>query len=48
MWKDEMLAECRTLLSNVLLQPNVIDIWQWHPELEGCYSVRSGYEILTF
>jgi len=42
-----MLAECRNFLSNVFLQPNVTDNWQWQPDLAGGYSVRSGYEILT-
>jgi len=46
-WEDELLAECRTLLSNVLFQPIVSDIWQWHPDIAGGYSVRLGYEILT-
>ncbi|KEH38090.1 hypothetical protein MTR_2g461170 [Medicago truncatula] len=27
--------------------PNITYIWQWHPDLAGGYSVRSGYEILT-
>jgi len=45
--EEEMLANCRSLLSNVILQPNVSDIWQWHPDLAGGYSVRSGYQLLT-
>jgi len=28
-WKEEMLAECRVFISNVFLQPNVSDTWQW-------------------
>lgn len=46
-WEDELLVKCRTLLSNVLLQPTVSDVWQWHPSIAGGYSVRSCYEILT-
>jgi len=46
-WEEELLVECRIILSNVFLQLNVTDIWQWHPDLARGYSVRSGYEILT-
>jgi hypothetical protein len=42
-----MLAKCRVFLSNVILQHNVSDTWQWQPDLVGGYSVRLGYEILT-
>jgi len=42
-----MLADRRSLLSNVILQPNVSEILQWHPDLAGGYSVRLGYEILS-
>ena len=46
-WEDKMLVECRALISNISLQPNVSDSWQWHPDLVEGYSVRSGYAILT-
>jgi len=46
-WEEEMLEECRIFISNVFLQPNVTDTWQWLPDLAWGYSVHSGYEILT-
>jgi len=46
-WEEELLAECRLLLANVTLQINVSDIWQWHPDIVGGYSVRSGYQTLS-
>jgi len=42
-WEEELLAECRLLLANVTLHINVSDIWQWHPDNVGGYSVCSGY-----
>ncbi|GAU35817.1 hypothetical protein TSUD_155920 [Trifolium subterraneum] len=30
-WEEEMLEECRTLLSDIVLQPNVADQWLWRP-----------------
>lgn len=42
-----MSVECRIFLSNVFLEPNILDTWQWQPDLIGGYLVRSGYEILT-
>jgi len=35
------------LLSNVLLQVNVSDNWQWLPDVVGGYSVRSAYQVPT-
>jgi len=46
-WEEEMLEECRIFLSNVFLQLNVSDTWQWQPDPAGGYSVRSSYEVLT-
>ena len=39
--------ECRILLSTIVLQPNVPDKWQWLPDIEGGYSVRTGYQLLS-
>jgi len=36
-WEEDLVAECSTLLHNVILQPNVSDQWQWHPDIEGGY-----------
>lgn len=38
--------ECRILLANTLLS-SVSDHLQWHPDIVGGYSVRSGYQLLT-
>jgi len=46
-WEEELVAECRTLLSNVVLQPNVPYQWRWLPNTEGGYLVRTGYQLLT-
>ena len=34
-------------ISNVTLQYNVSDIWQWLPDIAGGYTVRTGYQLLT-
>lgn len=39
--------ECRRLLNKIVLQPNVSDRWQWHPDIEGGYIVHEAYQILT-
>jgi len=46
-WREELLEDCRLLLANVTLQINVSDIWLWHPDTTGGYSVRSGYQTLS-
>ncbi|MCI66906.1 hypothetical protein A2U01_0088164, partial [Trifolium medium] len=38
-WEEELLEECRTLLSDIALQPNVVDQWLWRPDPGGGYSV---------
>ncbi|MCI48383.1 receptor-like protein kinase ANXUR2, partial [Trifolium medium] len=46
-WEEEMLEECMTLLSDIVLQPNVVDQWVWRSD-PGCgYSVRGAYDLLT-
>ncbi|MCI09288.1 kinesin-like protein, partial [Trifolium medium] len=47
-WEDEMLRECRSLLSDIALQPNVTDQWLWRPDSGGGYTVRGVYNLLTF
>ena len=42
-----MLAECRTLLLDVSLNPNVSDRWVWLPDPSGGYTVRGAYSLLT-
>jgi hypothetical protein len=46
-WEEEMLAECRTLLLDVLLFPNVSDRWVWLPAPSDGYTVRGAYNLLT-
>jgi len=45
--EEEMVAECRNLLSNVTLQSNVSGSWQWQPDIAGGYLVRTCYQLLT-
>ena len=47
MWEEELLAECRMLLSNVLLQVNVSDHWQWLSDVVEGYLVCFAYQLLT-
>jgi hypothetical protein len=46
-WEEELLAEFKMLLSNVILQVDISDRWQWLPDIVGGYSVRSAYHLLT-
>ncbi|KEH42575.1 hypothetical protein MTR_1g070260 [Medicago truncatula] len=46
-WEEEMVAECRALLLDVSLSPNVSDKWVWLPDPSGGYSVRGAYDFLT-
>jgi len=46
-WEEELLAECRMLLSNVILQVDVSDRWQWLSDVVRGYLVRSAYHFLT-
>ncbi|MCI03096.1 heat-shock protein [Trifolium medium] len=46
-WEEEMLEECRSLLFDIVLQPNVADQWVWQPDPGGGYSVRGAYDLLT-
>jgi len=46
-WEKELLADCRALLHNVSLQDTTSDMWQWHLDLIGGYSVRGVYDMLT-
>ncbi|GAU12279.1 hypothetical protein TSUD_141870 [Trifolium subterraneum] len=47
-WEEEMLEECRTLFSNIVLQENTTNQWVWCPDPGGGYSVRGAYDLLTF
>ncbi|MCI93984.1 heat-shock protein, partial [Trifolium medium] len=42
-WEEEMLGECRGILSDIVLQPSVADHWLWRHDPGGGYAVRSAY-----
>lgn len=46
-WEEELLAECRTLLANVVVQSDVSDRWQWELDKNDGYKVRDAYHALT-
>jgi hypothetical protein len=46
-WEETLLGECRDLLANVFVQPNVSDRWQWDPDIRDGYTVNGAYHILT-
>ena len=45
-WEEDMLEECRALLFDVLLVPNVSNKWVWRPDIADGYSVRCAYDLL--
>jgi hypothetical protein len=38
-WEEDLLEECRALLFDVVLFPNVSDKWVWLPDIANGYSV---------
>jgi hypothetical protein len=46
-WEEELLEECRTLLFDVSVFPNVSDKWVWTPDPVRGYTVRGAYDLLT-
>ncbi|WJX36765.1 hypothetical protein P8452_24608 [Trifolium repens] len=46
-WEEELLGECRNLLSDLVLQPNVVDKWLWRHDPGDGYTVRGAYSLLT-
>jgi hypothetical protein len=46
-WEEEQLGECRHFLSDIVLQPSVVDQWLWWHDPGGSYSVRGTYTFLT-
>jgi len=42
-----MLEECRQLLDGVIVQANILDRWQWDPDIHEGYTIRGAYQILT-
>lgn len=47
MWEENLLEECRALLVDVSLFPNVSDKWMWPPNPMGGYLVRDAYDLLS-
>jgi hypothetical protein len=47
MWEEELLGECRNLISALVLQPDVAAQWQWRNDPGGGYTVRGAYTLLT-
>ena len=45
-WEEDLLEECRALLFDVLLVPNVSDRWEWLPDIVDGYSVRGAYDLV--
>ncbi|CAJ2630083.1 unnamed protein product [Trifolium pratense] len=46
-WEEEMLGECQSLLSNISLQAQSSDRWQWQPDPDTGFTVRGAYQLLT-
>jgi len=46
-WEEELLGECRLLLSDVTLHVQTSDQWRLRLYTSGVYSVRSVYHMLT-
>ncbi|GAU27449.1 hypothetical protein TSUD_161350 [Trifolium subterraneum] len=46
-WEEEMLGECQSLFANLSLQTHSSDRWQWQPDPDAGYTVRSAYQLLT-
>ncbi|GAU22845.1 hypothetical protein TSUD_282120 [Trifolium subterraneum] len=46
-WEEEMLRECQSLLSNLSLQAQSSDWWQWQPDPDAGFTVRGAYQLLT-
>jgi hypothetical protein len=45
-WEEELLGEFRSVPSNFVLQPHVIDRWVWRYDPDCGYSIRGAYNIL--
>jgi hypothetical protein len=46
-WEEKRLGDCRSLLSDIVLQHNVADHWLWRHDPDGGYIVRGAYNLLT-
>ncbi|MCI14847.1 70 kDa peptidyl-prolyl isomerase [Trifolium medium] len=41
-----MVGECRVVLVDIVLQPNILDQWLWRHDAGGGYSVKDVYQLL--
>ena len=46
-WEEDLVRECRVLLSDVTLNVSIVDRWNSHLDNNGGYSVHSVYHMLT-
>jgi len=46
-WEEELVAECRHLITDIVLQSDISDRWQWNSDIQGGYTVNGVYHILT-
>ena len=46
MWEEDLVGECRSLLSNVTLQDIVTDVWEWLPNVGDGYRACDVYQML--
>jgi len=46
-WEEENVTDCATLLSDIVLQENILDRWRWVPDLINGYTVQGTYQYLT-
>ena len=46
-WEELSVMECATLLSDIVLQDTIIDMWRWILDPIQGYSVRGTYQYLT-
>ena len=45
-WEEDLMKQCISLLSNVILQETTTNIWQWRPNVVDGYTVRGMYQML--
>lgn len=46
-WEDDLVVECRNMMSDVLLQVDAYDYWRWNYDSVAEYSVSGPYRLLT-
>ena len=45
-WEEESVMECVALLSDIVLQDSILDMWSWVLDPLNGYSVRGTYQYL--